>query len=286
MIRQEAIQFDSHGVSIRGRLFSPQQSQACPAVIICHGAFEYKEHFYELAEALVQQELIALVIDMHGHGESGGKRFHVKMNDWAEDVRCALKYLQQRTDVVQKSIGAFGFSSGGTAVLEAASAGVELKAVVTLDATVRSVLKWYEVPLIQGASLLGRIKKRLGYEDFQLPLLWALDSVRTAEDDAVTQTVREDPYLREAYSKLPLPGALECFVVDTVKRVAKITCPVCVIHGAMDQIDPPATAEVLFNHLTADKALHILPGSGHLGHMDRQKDEVIRLTCQWFKKRL
>ncbi len=286
MIRQEAVQFESRGIQIRGRLFLPKQVQIYPAAILCHGAMDYKEHFFEMAEALAQNEVAALVIDMHGHGESGGSRFHVKMSEWVEDVRCALNYLHRRTDVVRMSVGAFGFSSGGTAVLEAAASGIDLKTVVTLDATVRNVLKWYERPFFQVASALGTLKSWLGHGNIHVPLDFAFKNVRAAVDEGINRAIKEDPYFLQAYSKLPLPGALECFVVDTYKRAPLIRCPVCVIHGAEDEIDPPASAELLFNLLRSEKALHILPGNGHLGHMDQQKDEVIRLTCQWFKTRL
>ncbi|WP_157496671.1 alpha/beta hydrolase [Hahella ganghwensis] len=286
MPRQETIQFRSLGASIVGRLFLPRQLQVSPVVVICHGAFDYKEHFFELAETLAGQGIGSLVLDMHGHGESEGQRYHVRMEEWVEDLRCALKYLQQRTDVVHGAIGAFGFSSGGTAVLEAAAEGLPFKALVTLDATVRSVLKWYEAPFFRVASLLGTCKTMLGFRELQLPLGFALSQVRAAVDDDVNRAVIQDPYIISAYSRLPLPGSLECFQVDTLKRVHRITSPVCVIHGALDEVDPPATAEMLFSRLRGEKALHILPENGHMGHMDTQKKDVLHLTCEWFKNRL
>ncbi len=286
MSRQESIQFDSLGTTIVGRMFLPRQEYPSPVVVICHGAFDYKEHFFELAEDLAEEGIASLVLDMHGHGESGGQRYHVKMDEWLEDLRGALKYLRQRTDVVHDAIGAFGFSSGGTAVLEAAAEGFPFKALVTLDATVRSVLKWYESPFFRAASLVGRCKLLLGLKEVRLPLSFALSQVRAAVDDNINRAVIQDPYIISAYSRLPLPGSLECFEVDTLKRVDRIACPVCVIHGARDEVDPPASAEMLFSRLRGDKALHILPDNGHMGHMDTQKREVLQLTCQWFVNRL
>ena len=43
----------------------------------------------------------------------------------------------------------------------------------------------------------------------------------------------------------------------------------------------PETARLLFNALTCKKQLHIIPGNGHMGHLDRHKGVVFALTADW-----
>ena len=74
---------------------------------------------------------------------------------------------------------------------------------------------------------------------------------------------------------------MESMVVDTIKRTHEITAPTLVLHGAEDKIDPPETAQLLFDTLACAKQIRIIPGNGHVGHMDRNKEEVMSLTAEW-----
>jgi pimeloyl-ACP methyl ester carboxylesterase len=69
--------------------------------------------------------------------------------------------------------------------------------------------------------------------------------------------------------------------VDTIKRVHLITVPTLVMHGEDDKVDPVETAHLLFGALRCVKRLCIVPGNGHLGHMDRNKNVVMELTVDW-----
>jgi uncharacterized protein len=61
---------------------------------------------------------------------------------------------------------------------------------------------------------------------------------------------------------------------------------VCVIHGEEDRVDSPDTARELYNKLKSKKVLHIIPQSGHIGHLDYQKDKIFGITKAWFDSRL
>ena len=84
--------------------------------------------------------MAALIMDMHGHGQSEGERFHVDMREWVADVRAALDFLSSHTLVDSQRIGAWGHSSGGTAILEAALVDSRLKTLVTLSDQVEATL--------------------------------------------------------------------------------------------------------------------------------------------------
>jgi pimeloyl-ACP methyl ester carboxylesterase len=86
--------------------------------------------------------------------------------------------------------------------------------------------------------------------------------------------------------KFPLPGAVQAFIVDTIKRVPQIRVPTLVIWGEDDKLDPITTGQKLHQTLTCEKELAIVPGNGHVGHLDRNRVKVFELTSSWLVKHL
>jgi len=283
---EETVSFCSDGDTVRGVLFLPAWDSPSPALIICHGAMEFKENYFELCHFLVEKGVAALALDMHGHGQSEGERFHVDMRWWVADIRAAIAFLENHPEVDEHRIGAFGFSSGGTAVLEAALVEPRLRALITLDATVRSVLSFPETLVCRILITLGGIKRMLTKQDLRLSLAKMVQRRPVASDPEINRRILSDWRSIEAYSSFPFPGAAQIIFVDTIKRVNRITVPTLVLHGGDDQLDPPQTARLLYDALTCEKELYIIPGNGHAGHVDRHKDRVMKLTADWALKHL
>ena len=59
-----------------------------------------------------------------------------------------------------------------------------------------------------------------------------------------------------------------------------------VLWGEDDKLDPPETARLLYEALSCKKQLHIIAGNGHVGHLDRNKDQVFALTADWVLRTL
>src|SRR5262245_53767132 len=184
---RQNVHFPSLGDQLTAVLFLPESDAPCPAMIVCHGAGEFKENYFELCECLAARGVATLAVDMHGHGESEGERFYVDMDQWVADVRAAVEFLSTHPEVGSGRIGAFGLSSGGTAILEAALVEPRLKALVALDATVRNSMPWFYVVLLKTLICLGKIKKHLTKKDLRLSMLSMLEGVRMAADPEVEQ---------------------------------------------------------------------------------------------------
>lgn len=284
-ISKESVRLNSLGDVLAGTLFLPDGSQPAAAVIICHGAGEFKENYFELCELLAGRGVAALAIDMHGHGESAGERFCVEMRQWVPDVQAAIAFLHTHPRVDGERIGAFGLSSGGTAIFETALIDHRLKALVALDATVRNCLP---VPLQVFMGLLvlaGRLKKWMTRHHLRIPLN-KLSAIRLASDPEVDRKLQADPRARAAMSSFPFPGGAEAFFVNTLKRVSRIQVPTLILWGEDDEVDSPKTAQLLYDALSCEKQLHIIPGNGHVGHLDRNKEKVFELTANWALKTL
>jgi lysylphosphatidylglycerol synthetase-like protein (DUF2156 family) len=82
----------------------------------------------------------------------------------------------------------------------------------------------------------------------------------------------------------PFPSGEQAFFVDTIKRIHRVKAATMVIWGAEDKMDSPATARLIYATLTCKKQLHIIPGNGHAGHLDRQRHKVFELTRNWLAK--
>jgi uncharacterized protein len=283
---QEAVVLRSLGDDLAGTLFLPEGKAKAPVLIICHGAGEFKENYFELCELLANRGVATLAIDMHGHGQSAGERYFVMMRQWVADVQAAIDFLLKHSRIDGNKIGAFGLSSGGTAILEAAVVDPRLKALVALDATVRNSLPFAMSAFLKFFVFLGKVKKALTKKDLRIPLAKMSGGLHLASDAEIDKKLQTDPRALAAYNSFPFPGAAEAFFVNTIKRVSSIAIPTLVLWGEDDQVDPPETGRLLFEALKCKKQLHIIPGNGHAGHLDRHRDKVFSLTADWMLENL
>jgi alpha-beta hydrolase superfamily lysophospholipase len=286
MTRRESVCLCSLGDELAGVLFLPESSRRCPVLIVCHGAGEFKENHFELCELLAARGVATFAIDMHGHGQSQGERYFVNMPQWVADIRAAIDFLLTHPRIDGNRIGAFGLSSGGTAILEAAAVEPRLKALVALDATVRNSLPWSLTFVLKLLVLLGKIKRHFTTQDLRLPLVKMSSRLCLASDPEVNRKLQSDPRSVAAFMSFPFPGAAQAFFVNTLERVSRIAAPTLVLWGAEDKLDPPETAQILYDALTCKKQLHIIPGNGHVGHLDRNRQEVFALTANWVLENL
>ncbi|HQI01285.1 MAG TPA: alpha/beta fold hydrolase, partial [Deltaproteobacteria bacterium] len=197
-----------------------------------------------------------------------------------------IDLLGEHRRIDAKRIGAFGFSSGGTAVLECSLVEPGIQALITLDATVRPVSNIPDRIGIEVLSALGRIKRLFTGTGLQVSLVGSCAKMEVASDPEINAAWGRNPRVIEMWSAFPFPGTKESTVVDTIRRVHDIKVPTLVLHGAEDKIDKPESARLLYGTLTCTKGLHIIEGNGHLGHMDRNKRTVMELTAGWALKHL
>jgi alpha-beta hydrolase superfamily lysophospholipase len=282
----ELVTFESLGDTIHALLVKAPGKTKAPVLITSHGAGEFKENYLELAAHLAENGISSLLLDMHGHGSSGGEAYHIKMKEWVADLIAAMDFLETRNDVDASRIGAFGLSSGGTAILEAAVVDPRLKALIALDATIMNTLPLGTSLTMRLVSALGHVKRLFTGKDVRISIVPLLDEVALASDPEINAKLRVDPGKLKAFASFPLPGAAEAFFVDTVKRLPRIKAATLVIWGEDDQLDPISTAHALHNALACPKALEIVAGNGHVGHLDRNRHRVFELTSQWLLKHL
>jgi len=280
---EEKVELRSLGDRLNSCLHLPETGGPFPVLIISHGAGEHHRNYREMGEFLAERGIASFVPDMHGHGESEGERFHVRMEQWVPDIQAAIDYLAGDKRIDSAKICALGLSSGGTAILETALIDPRLRALIALDATVRTSLPFAFDVILRVCILIGAIKKKLTGEDLRYPLAKIIGTLPLAADPAVHQRLAEDTTTLKSTLAFPFPGSKEAFYIDTIKRVGRITAPTLVIWGEEDQLDTPETGKLLFAALKCKKELHIIPGNGHVGHLDRNRRQVFELTANWIR---
>jgi len=189
---QEAVVLRSLGDELAGILSLPDSKGKWPVLIICHAAGEFKENYVELSESLTKRGVATLALDMHGHGQSAGERYHVTMRQWVADVRAAIDFLLNHPRIDGNKIGGFGISSGGTAILEAAMVDPRLKALIALDATVRDSLPFAMSAFLKIFVFIGKVKKFITKTDLRVPLAKMSGGMHLASDPELDKKLQQD----------------------------------------------------------------------------------------------
>ncbi len=107
------------------------------AIIALHGSGGNRTAVLDHAALLARHGYGVLLLDVRGHGNSGGQ-FTLGW-DANLDIDAALAYLRARPDVDPDRIGALGLSMGGEVAMQAAAHTERLKAVVSDGAGARSL---------------------------------------------------------------------------------------------------------------------------------------------------
>jgi alpha-beta hydrolase superfamily lysophospholipase len=284
MKKREA-HFNSAGNTIRGILFVPDDpGEKVPAVMVSHGAFEFKERYVELCENLAMNKIAALVVDMNGHGESEGDRYHIDMRRWISDISAGIDFLTMQPEVNPDAIAAFGLSTGGTAVIEAALVDARIKALILFAPTVRNIMRAGEIVLYSLLAPLGLIKKLVTGEPLKIYMPRAIGKKSLAWDEKINRTIIQDERFQKSY--VPIPGSWQSSMVDTIKRAERITIPTLIMQGENDQIDSPDSSKILYDRLLCEKNLIYMSETGHLGHLDGTREKMFEYTVQWVYEHL
>src|SRR5438477_7175389 len=111
----EAVRLTTYdGVELAAHLYLPESAaewakRSVGGIIVCHGFGSRKENYADFGVRASSAGIAALIMDLRGHGESGGAVDENIFND----VAAALSYLQTRPEVNPTGIAIRGSSMGG-----------------------------------------------------------------------------------------------------------------------------------------------------------------------------
>jgi len=246
----ETVRIDTaNGRRLHGWLIPPAIATAlpCPSVIVLHGWGGNAAMMLPLARPLCDAGFASLFVDARCHGASDNDNF-ASLPRFAEDVEHAMRWLTRRAEVDARRIGLIGHSVGAGAVLLVASRRPEVAAVVSVAAFA------HPATMMRRWLAHKRIPER--------PLgRYVLDYVQE------TIGYRFDD-------------------IAPVATIARVICPVLLVHGADDEVVPPDEARQIFAARAHD-AVELLVLSGEHDsfvdlerHLERLIDFLRRAMAQ------
>jgi len=197
MIKETSLK-NIHGVELPGDLFLPEGAPPFPCVVFAHGLYSNHKspRNREIAAELLKCGIASLLFDF-SEREVFADETWVKH---ADDLKCALDFLETQPEINKNKIGVNGSSTGATAALRLAMVDNRIKTIVVRSA--RVLLDWDE---------LGKIK---------IPILiisGELDEVKD-ESEKLYEVLKTEKEFRE------IPGAGHLFEEgDTFKRLLRAT---------------------------------------------------------------
>jgi len=111
--------YDDAPIHISGLLLRPRVcgSRRLPGIVFCPGLTATKEVYLGLCRRIANLGVAVLVIDLRGHGHSGGPSSFGKSEH--HDVWAAIDVLGNREDIDPERLGVIGHSLGGIAATRA-----------------------------------------------------------------------------------------------------------------------------------------------------------------------
>jgi len=216
--------------------------------------------FTQLAGALAEKGFVVLRYDKRAVGQSGGRSERATLNDYADDLLAAVKWLRKRDDVDDNRVTVAGHSEGGAvAMIAAKKEEDDIDALVLIAA-----------PGIRGSELI------LEQQRHSLDLLKASEQERKEKID-VQQRIQTAVLTGVGWEGLPAeyraaadsPWFKSLLEFDPARAMKDVGQPILIVQGDLDKQVAPHHADKLAelararNRKAAVEVLH-LPGVNHL----------------------
>jgi len=257
------------GFSVAGTLTMPKEPGKLrrPAVVLVAGSGSVDRDevvadvpiFAQIAAGLADQGFIVLRYDKRGVGQSGGRSERVTIQDYADDLVTAIRWLAKREDVDPRQIAVAGHSEGGAVAMLAAAHENKISALILIAA-----------PGMRGADLV------LEQQRHALDLISASDQERKAKielqariQEAVITDKGWESIPKELREQADSAWFRSLLLFDPAKVMPEIEQPILIIQGDLDQQVLPHHADQLAALARNRKksppveAVH-LPGINHL----------------------
>jgi pimeloyl-ACP methyl ester carboxylesterase len=256
------------GFSLAGTMTMPPAMGRLrhPAIVLVAGSGQVERDetvagipiFAQLAGSLAQEGFVVLRYDKRGVGQSGGRSERATLQDYADDLTVAVKWLARRKDIDPKRIAVVGHSEGGAvAMLAAREKKISALVLVAAPGTAGS-----DLVLEQQRHLLDQMKAPEAERQAKIELQRRIHAAVIADKgwEAIPPELRaqaESTWFRSL------------LLFDPAKVMPKIKQPVLIVHGDLDRHVPSHHADALAKLARARKKappveLVHLPGINHL----------------------
>jgi hypothetical protein len=256
------------GFTLAGTLTTPLEMGRLrhPAIVLVTGSGQLERDetvagipiFAQLAGSLASEGFMVLRYDKRGIGQSGGRSERATLQDYADDLITAVKWLAKRKDVDPRRIAVVGHGEGG-AVAMLAAREKKISALVLLGAPGTAGT---ELILEQQRHLLDEMKAPEAERKAKIELQERINA-------AVVSDKGWEAIAPELRAQADSTWFRSLLLFDPAKAMSKVRQPMLIIHGDLDRQILPHHADRLATLARARKKsppvelLH-LPGLNHL----------------------
>ena len=291
-MRTEPVTFYSEGVKIGAILRLPDDplTEPAPAIVQGPGWLGLKDaKLYErYHQALTDAGYLVLVFDYRGFGDSDGNRDLIDPAMQIQDWRNAITYMQTRSDVDPKRIGAFGTggTGGGNAV---AVAGIDDRVLCTVC----------QVGVADGEDWLHRMRREYEWVAFrqrleedrrrrvlegQSELVDPKQEIMIAAPERQATAVKKDVDGRvPTLVQLRSADAIIAYKpIDLVERISPRALMLIAVDP--DAVTPFDHSVRLFERAGAPKRLVVQRETSHYRAYDDYHEIVTPMIVDWFNR--
>jgi alpha-beta hydrolase superfamily lysophospholipase len=247
-------------------------------VVIVHGYAEHKGRYRHVVAALAAAGYECHLLDLRGHGDSGGRRGHVsRFAEYRDDLDRFAAAVQERGGAPAPLI-LLGHSLGGLASLDFVIHRPE-----AFDALAVSS------PFLQPGFKIPFYKRMIA------PVAARLAPALAVPSGIDPRWLSHDPEVVRAYAADPLvfptstPGwlaAVQETQEEVFARAGEIRLPVLLLLGSADPIAAPQRGRALFERLASpDKRLVVYEGLLHEVFNEVERDRVIGDLLAWLQEK-
>ncbi|MHC4201474.1 MAG: alpha/beta hydrolase [Planctomycetota bacterium] len=185
------------GVAISGWFIptGPGSRGEVVTLVVLHTLGRTRQDMLQFSLPLWKKGCNLALIDMRGHGESGGKYFTYGHHEW-HDVVGLVDYLEQRNDGSASNVVVMGASAGGAVAIAAAARDSRIKGLVSiasfadLSRTIRHQASWLPEFWLRRAM---RKAERIG--GFEIGRTSPVEDIRKVASPVLIVHGAEDTYV-------------------------------------------------------------------------------------------
>ena len=263
------------GLRIAYRTWKPAGEPKALLVIV--PGFNSHSGFYKWpAEQFSADGFIVYAVDLRGRGVSDGERFYVDdIEDYVADVDGVVKIAKAANP--GKKLFMLGHSAGGVvSVVYALDHQSELAGLVSESFAYQVPAPDFAIAALKGLSHV-----------FPHAHVLALPNKAFSRDAEVVKAMDNDPLIAHENQPTKTVAALARADDRLTREFSKITLPVMIIHGTLDQATKPSGSQKFFDNAgSSDKTLKLYEGFFHDMLNDLDKQQVYGDIQAWLDARV
>jgi alpha-beta hydrolase superfamily lysophospholipase len=263
------------GTRLYWQAWLPDEPPRAAAVLV-HGVAEHGGRYEFTGRRLAQAGIAVHALDHRGHGRSDGPRALVdRLQTLVEDLHGFVARVVSPDAPGPPFL--IGHSLGG-----AVSISYALRYPATISGLVLSGPAVATEAVSPAMIVTGRILSTLAP---RLPV-FKLDESLISRDDQVVQAYRADPLVHTG----KLPARTLSQILGSMRtlpaQVADLSVPLLLLHGAEDQLCPPAGSQMIYDRAgVADRSLIVYPGLYHEVFNEPERERVVDDVIGWIHDR-